>query len=135
MDEAYYQYVIESRIFIEKVPTIPAHCLIPLKARAYLDLSARRQAGDSHISTQDIKKHRNDVFRLYRTLAPADRYQLPEPLDTDLRQFLNQLPPESPDWSAIRNAVGDRNLPTPEEINHQLSEIFGLSVEKSEEPT
>jgi hypothetical protein len=95
--EAYYQYVIESSILIDEVPTIGAHCLIPLKARASLDLSARKQAGDITVNERHIKKHRNDVFRFYLTLAPADRYPLPGPLQTDLQQFLDQLPPESPD--------------------------------------
>jgi hypothetical protein len=135
LDEAYYKYVIESRIIIDEVPTIPAHCLIPLKARAYLDLSTRKQAGDTTINERHIKKHRNDVFRLYQTLVPADRYSLPEPLQTDLQEFLDKLPPDSPDWSAIRNAVGGNALPTPDEIIRQLNEIFCLSIENSEERT
>jgi len=131
LDEAYYRYVIDSRLNIENMPTIPAHCLIPLKAKAYLDLSMRRQAGDTTVNERHIKKHRNDVFRLYVTLAPADRYPLPGPLRTDLQQFLGKLPPDSPDWSAIRNAVGANALPAPVEITRQLSDIFGLSVEGS----
>jgi len=133
LDEAYYQYVIQSRIVIDEVPTIGAHCLIPLKARAYLDLSTRKQAGDTTVNERHIKKHRNDIFRLYQTLAPADRYPLPGPLRTDLQQFLDQLPPDSPDWSAIRNAVGANNLPASAETIQQLSDIFGLSIEGSEE--
>ena len=133
LDEAYYQYVIESRIAIDEIPTIPAHCLIPLKARAYLDLSARKQAGDTTVNERHIKKHRNDIFRLYPTMAPADRYPLPKPLQTDLQQFLDQLPPDSSDWSAIRNAVGGNTLPTPDEIIQQLIDIFGLSIERSDE--
>ena len=128
LDEAYYGYVVESRMNINEVPTIPAHCLIPLKARAYLDLSTRRQAGDTTANERHIKKHRNDVFRLYQTLAPTDRYPLPGPLQTDLKQFLDQLPPDAPDWSAIRNAVGANSLPAPSEIIQQLNEIFGLSI-------
>jgi len=133
LDEAYYRYVIDSRLSIDEIPTIPAHCLIPLKARAYLDLSTRKQAGDTTVNERHIRKHRNDVFRLYQTLTPADRHPLPVPLRTDLQQFLDEFPPDSSDWSAIRNAVGANTLPAPAEITRQLSDIFGLSIEGSGE--
>ena len=133
LDEAYYRYVIDSRLNIDEIPTIPAYCLIPLKARAYLDLSARKQAGDRTVNERHIRKHRNDVFRLYQTLTPADRYPLPEPLRTDLQQFLGHLPPDSPDWLAIWDAVGANSLPTPEIITQQLTDIFDLSTGSSDE--
>ena len=62
LDDRYYKFVKSSRIFINGTPTIPAHCLIPLKARAYLDLQARKARGDEHVKNSDIKKHRYDVF-------------------------------------------------------------------------
>ena len=37
-------------------------CLIALKARAWLDLSGRKAAGEANVADVDIKKHRNDVF-------------------------------------------------------------------------
>ena len=70
LGDDYFGYIVGSRIMIDGVPTVPVQCLIPLKARAYLDLATRRDGGEQ-IDSRKISKHRNDVFRLYRTLAPG----------------------------------------------------------------
>ena len=124
--EPYYHFVVASRIMSAGVPTIPVQCLIPLKARAYLDV-VRRKATGGQVDSDEVKKHRNDVFRLYLTLAPADRYLLPEQLREDLEQFLGQFPPESEDWSKIQAAV--RDLPEPQRVIDQLRDNFALTAE------
>lgn len=37
--------------------------LIPFKAKAWMDLTDRKFAGE-HVDSKNIKKHKNDVFRL-----------------------------------------------------------------------
>ncbi len=66
LDEAYYQYVIESRIMIDEVPTIPAHCLIPLKASTYLD------AGWGFIGEDENGTEGNDYPRLWWELPSEE---------------------------------------------------------------
>ena len=65
----------------------------------------------------------------YRSLAPADRFALPAPLHSDLGAFLDSFPPDSPDWPAIRKAVGNPALPDPATIQEQLRAMFNLSAE------
>ena len=109
LEPEYYAYVRACQITITSVPTIPASCLIPLKARAHLDLAQRSAGGDMKVKKDDIKKHRNDVFRLLLGIPPADRFTIPPTLQTDLRRFIAKFPPESEDWKTIRQAV--KNLP------------------------
>jgi len=123
LSEPYYRFVVGSRTTIAGVPTIPVECLIPLKARAYLDLLERKASG-GQVDSNEIKKHRNDVFRLFVTMAPADRYPLPEQLRDDLEQFLKLLPAESEDWPKVQAAVQD--LPNPQQVIDQLHGNFGL---------
>lgn len=96
---------------------------VPLKARAYLDLVARQQSG-THVDSRQIKKHRTDVFILYRTLAPADRFVLPSQLGDDLATFLENLPPDSQEWENIQAAV--KGLPEPERVIAQIQDNFGI---------
>jgi len=124
LDDDYYRLVLDSRIVSEGVSTVGAGCLIPLKACAWLDLSARKATGEPNVSEVDIKKHRNDVFRLLLTLPPADRVALPENARQHLRQFAGRFPPESADWGAIQQAV--TNLAEPAAMIGQLNAVFGL---------
>ena len=78
----------------------------------------------SRLTAQNITKHRNDVFRLYRTLAPDARFVLPAQLRDDLSTFLESLPPDSQDWKNIRAAV--KGLPEPRHVIAQIRENFGI---------
>jgi len=81
-----------------------ATALIPLKARAWLDLTARKASGDE-VAENDIRKHRNDVFRLSVTLPGNTSAALPNELAADVAVFLDRHPPEHPDWNAIRQSI------------------------------
>jgi hypothetical protein len=65
----------------------PAY-LIPLKAKAWMDLSRRREQGDQAISSNDIKKHCNDILKICQLLPPEERVQLPPRLQADLVFFV-----------------------------------------------
>jgi len=58
--------VLLRRLFT--VSILSEKLLIPYKARAWLDLKARKAAGEK-IDANNIKKHRNDVFRLLQLLT------------------------------------------------------------------
>jgi hypothetical protein len=126
LDDTYYRFVVQSRTMVNGVPILPAQCLIPLKARAWLDLTVRKERGDVTIKSDDIKKHRYDVFRLYLSIAPADRFELPPSILADLGSFLDRLPRDSADWSSIREAVGRSALPETATVLTQIRAIFGL---------
>lgn len=126
LNDVYYAYVKETREFVNGLPIVPARCLIPLKARAYLDLIKRRDDGDKRVRSADIKKHRYDVFRIYRTLTPAERHDLPELLKIDLAGFLVTLPVQSEEWVNIRKAVGGNDLPDSAVVLQQMNAIFQL---------
>jgi len=124
LDEDYYGLVLGFRRVVDGISTVPAGCLIPLKARAWLDLTARKAAGDATVSESDIRKHRNDVFRLLVTLAPADRIEVPEAVRAHLRQFASRFPAGAAEWRAIGQAVA--NLPDPPALLALFRGVFSL---------
>lgn len=81
-----------------------AAALIPLKARAWLDLTRRRTAGET-IHSDDITKHRTDVFRLAIALPPAPGPGLAETVTADLLVFLEHFRPDAADWSSILSSL------------------------------
>jgi hypothetical protein len=84
LNDDYYHFIHDHKRTAGGLSFIGAECLIPLKARAYLDLYTRKEAG-APIDSSDVKKHKNDMFRLYAILNPQDRYTLADLIKTDLQ--------------------------------------------------
>lgn len=81
-----------------------ATSLIPLKAHAWLSLTKAKQAGEN-VDTDNIKKHRSDVFRLAATLPGEPGPALSQSIKTDLAAFLEAFPIQSDEWPAILASV------------------------------
>ncbi len=65
LDNNYYRFLHGGKKDSDGLSFVGPEHLIPLKARAWLDLTRRKEQGDA-IDSKDIKKHKNDVFRLYQ---------------------------------------------------------------------
>jgi hypothetical protein len=87
LDEAYYAFVLAGRREVGGLPWVGEDRLIPLKAIAWLDLSARKDRG-AKVDARDVRKHLNDVLRLSQLLAPATCIPLAPKIGDDLTQFL-----------------------------------------------
>jgi hypothetical protein len=87
LDDGYYEALQFAKRKIEGVTVIDETLLIPFKARAFLDLSARAEAGEQ-IDSRSIKKHRNDVLRLTQLLRGDASISLPDRIRDDMRRFL-----------------------------------------------
>lgn len=94
--------------------------LIPLKANAWLDLSARLQQGEA-IDHKNVRKHLNDVVRLSQLLSPAMRIDLPVQVAEDLNRFLGLILKETVDLKSM--GLGQTNLTT---IVDRIREVYGL---------
>jgi len=92
LDEDYYRFLLANTVIMDGVSVVNETCLIPLKARAWLDLSHRKEQGEA-IDSKNIKKHRSDVLRLYQLLDPERKEDLPAPIQEDMRHFLEQIEP------------------------------------------
>ena len=95
LDEDYYQFIHEYKIEIGGVQVVTEACLIPLKARAWLDLSRRKEEGEQ-VNSKTIKKHKNDIFRLFQILSPELRIELLDSISRDMQLYLDGLS-EEPD--------------------------------------
>ncbi|MFC1595460.1 hypothetical protein ACFL3X_00935 [Gemmatimonadota bacterium] len=127
IEAEYYEFVIGNRTIVDDVPAVPASCLIPLKAKAFLNLTAQRRVDEGSVQMDHIKKHRNDVFRLLMTLTPDDRFDLPDTIKGDMQTFLDELPTGSSVWKDIRKSVNNPTLPDTEELMSLIEGIFQLS--------
>jgi len=95
MDDHYYRLLLEGRKEIDDVCVLQPGLIIVFKAKAWLDLTERRKAGEA-VKGSDIKKHKNDVFRLFQLLSPANRIDIPDEIKEDMRQFVEAVRLEAP---------------------------------------
>jgi hypothetical protein len=82
--------------------------LVALKARAWLDLTARAERGEQ-IDSKAIKKHKNDVFRLYQILDPAIDPMAPEAVKRDIGDFIARMRAEEIDLKSLGLRTGTRD--------------------------
>lgn len=125
LDTDYYLYAKTHRDFTWGVPCLTPDALIVFKSFAYLNLFQQRKTNAKSVRSEDLNKHRNDIFRLL-TILPADsRFHLPPPIRSHLHEFIALLPIDSPEWDAINASLGILALPK-ERYLARLIEIFNL---------
>lgn len=90
LDDDYYAFLHANKLELAGVQVVNENCLIPLKARAWLDLTKRKEAGEA-IDQKHISKHRSDVLRLFQVISPALRLTLPPAMVADMAAFLDML--------------------------------------------
>ena len=95
LDHEYYEFILDNRTVVNDVPIVTADCLIPLKARAWLEMSERKKRGEQ-IDQRDINKHRNDVFRLFQLLEPFAIRVAPTRVVEDVRTFIERVDRDRP---------------------------------------
>ena len=120
MDENYYSFLQSGKREIDGLQVAGAEHLIPLKARAWLDLT-RRQRSDGKVDSKQIKKHKNDVFRLSVIADPEHVGPVPQVVKDDLQAFLEQVKSEGVDFKSLK--LGNQTL---DKVVFELQKIYGL---------
>lgn len=100
LNDAYYSLLKNGQIIIEGIPVLSADCLIPFKAKAWLDLRERKANGEA-IDSKNIKKHKNDVFRLAQLMSADSRKQLDDEIANDMKRFLTEIREEPVDFKSL----------------------------------
>jgi hypothetical protein len=100
MNDAYYNFVMERRSILDGISLVKADGLIPLKARAYVDLTNRKAAGET-IDSKNIRKHKNDIFRLFTVLERDIRISLAASLRKDLAVAFSLMEQDPPDLKSL----------------------------------
>ncbi|KPA92238.1 MULTISPECIES: hypothetical protein [Pseudomonas] len=123
LDDAYYEFLLDGRQQNDELSYISADRLIPLKARAWLDLSKRKDTGEK-IDSRNVRKHRNDVLVLAGLLS-GEPIELTEIILADMKEFLERLAKEEVNLKDIglRGSLA--------ELISRLEQSFGLVQEQA----
>ena len=100
LDSDYYDWIQVGKRMIGDLPIVgPAH-LIPLKAKAWLDLRTRKEAGEE-VDSRTIQKHKNDVFRLFQVIDPESDVNPSRRIVIDMGSFIDQVAVDGVDLRAL----------------------------------
>ena len=120
LNDDYYDFLKQGRVQVSGVTILDVSYMIPFKAKAWIDLSDRKASGEA-ADSKNIRKHKNDVFRLTELL---DRNQkplndLPTAVRNDMRTFFERMAVEEVDLEQL----GIKGK-TKESILEQLKGIY-----------
>jgi len=90
LDEHYYACIKKGKMQIDGVSVLEPEYLLVFKAKAWLDLSERKDKGQT-VRSNDIKKHRNDVFRLSQLLTETKPCDVHASIKKDLLRFFEKI--------------------------------------------
>ena len=112
--------LLGGRIEVEGLMILSPVFIIPFKAKAWLDLTDKKNKGIS-VDEKDIRKHKNDIARLVAVVDGNAPIALPREVKEDMSYFLSQYEKEPAD---LKN-LGLGNF-TNAEIIRRIKDIYQL---------
>lgn len=100
LNDAYYELLKTGHIMVDGIPVLSPACLIPFKAKAWLDLKERKSSGEQ-VDSKNIKKHKNDVFRLAQLITANTKQALNPEIAEDMKNFLSEMIDEEVDLKSL----------------------------------
>jgi hypothetical protein len=100
LNDAYYNLLIKKNKIVDDFSIIELETAILLKIKAWLDMKERKEVGES-VDSQDIKKHKNDIFRLLANVIPASRVKISKEIQNDVSQFIERIAEDKPDLKSL----------------------------------
>ena len=126
MYDNYYRFTLEHSVKNGILHRADDLALICLKAKAFLDLSGRKAAGQ-RVDSKQIKKHKNDVFRLAATLPGDKQITLPDSIQKDVESFVEQMEESPPDTKNMFKEMGIGAIGADDLIG-QLKQTFKMET-------
>ena len=96
LNESYYELLLKGKNVVDGYSVFQMEYIILFKIKAWLDLIERVEAGEP-IDSKDVRKHRNDIFRLLINVPPSVRIKTRDEIHHDILRFLEKITDDKPD--------------------------------------
>lgn len=90
LNEEYYELIKQGIEVIDGLSILRPEYILLLKARAWIDLTKRKENGEL-IDSRNIKKHKNDIFRLSVLLQREQKIKIPSNIKEDFAYFIKRM--------------------------------------------
>jgi hypothetical protein len=111
LDESYYRFIRQGAVIVDSLSIAKPEYLIPMKAKAWLDLSERKEKGEQ-VDSSNISKHLKDVVSLYKILEPQTAFALAGAVRNDMITFIRKASP-------LSSGLGD--------LSRSIEHYYGLT--------
>lgn len=117
LNDVYYDLLVKSSRTVDGYSIIEIETVILFKIKAWLDLKERLESG-MQVDSKDIKKHKNDVFRLLANVLPSSTVEIDSEIEVDVGFFIEKIQEDKPDLKnlGIKNVGLDDMLELIESI-------------------
>ena len=78
-----------------------------------------RKTSGEHVDSKNIKKHKNDVFRLTELIDPTIKITAPQQVQTDIQEFVQRMQNENIDLKQL-GLVGRRK----DQILKEIKDLY-----------
>ena len=92
-DNDFYEFMKQGRRVVDGISVLGSEYILPFKMYAWLNNVELRAQG-AKVNTDDIKKHKNDVFRLFPLINPDIRVQTNRNVSATVNSFLEAMKKE-----------------------------------------
>jgi hypothetical protein len=100
LDDAYYELLRGGTTVVNGVTILDAGHLILFKAKAWLDLTQKKEKGEQ-VDSKNIRKHKKDIFRLSVLLNAQERIYVQPTVRHDMLGFLEEMRNEDVDLKQL----------------------------------
>jgi hypothetical protein len=96
LNDVYYDLLISGKEIVDGYSIIDIETAILFKIKAWLDMKERLDR-DEQVDSRNIKKHKNDIFRLLANVDPSSKVEIDKDINKDIRIFVNHIDLDRPD--------------------------------------
>lgn len=100
LNQEYYEFLKQGQMVIQGIPVLRTEYIIPFKAKAWLDLTEKKENGE-HVDGKNIRKHKNDVFRMAVLITEESRVEADGAIKKDMEKFLASMRREKIDMKGL----------------------------------
>jgi hypothetical protein len=111
LNNVYYKALLNSKKIIDGYSVMEIETVILFKIKAWIDMKEKLNNGE-HVDSRNIKKHKNDIFRLLVNVFPSSKVEIDEEIAADIRNFIEMIVDDRPDLKnlGIKSASLDEML-------------------------
>ena len=118
LDDDYYKALLDGKTIKHGLSVLRPEYLILFKAKAYLDLTSRKENGEQ-IDSINIRKHKNDILKIAVEMVLDKPKCLSKLVRTDIDKFIISLTEEPFDSNLLKGYGLKTN-----DVMTRLADIF-----------